>query len=79
MISRAPGGRQPIGGWCGWLRLVAVRIETLEQMVRSGVEWPLIESAAGDDPDTLRELKERLDTERNNGRTDGTDQVEPPR
>ena len=48
-------------------------------MVRSGVEWPLIESAAGDDPDTLRALKERLDTERNNGRTDGTDQVEPPR
>ena len=35
------------------------RIETLEQLVRSGVEWPLIESAAGNDPDTLRALKRR--------------------
>ena len=30
------------------------RLETLEQMVRSGVEWPLVESAAGDDPDRNR-------------------------
>ena len=55
------------------------RIETLEQMVRFGAEWPLIESADGTDPDTLRALKERLGTEQNNGRADGTDQPEPPR
>ena len=55
------------------------RIETLEQMVRSGVEWPLIESAAGDDPDTLQALKERLDSEQTNGRAGGADQPDPPR
>ena len=55
------------------------RIETLEQMVRSGVEWPLIESAAGNDPDTLRVLKERLNPEQTNGRADGADKPELPR
>ena len=48
-------------------------------MVRSGVEWPLIESAAGNDPDTLRALKERLEREQTNGLADGADQPEPPR
>ena len=55
------------------------RLETLEQLVRSGVEWPLIESAAGNDLDTLRALKERLDPEHTNGHADGADQPEPPR
>ena len=55
------------------------RIETLEQLVRSGVEWPLIESAAGNDPSTLRALKERLAPEQTNGHADGADQPEPPR
>ena len=55
------------------------RLETLEQLVRSGVEWPLIESAAGSDPDTLRTLKERLATRQTNGRANGTDQPEAPR
>ena len=55
------------------------RLETLEQLVLSGVEWPLIESAAGNDPDTLRALKERLSTTRTNGHDDGADQPEPPR
>ena len=55
------------------------RLETLEQLVRSGVEWPLIESAAGNDPDTLRALKERLATAQTNGHADGADQPEPPR
>ena len=55
------------------------RLETLEQMLRSGVEWPLVESAAGNDPDTLRALKERLATERTNGHADGAEQPEPPR
>ena len=52
------------------------RIETLEQLVRSGLEWPLIESAAGNDPDTLRALKERLAPEQTNGHADGADQPE---
>ena len=52
------------------------RIETLEQFVRSGVEWPLIESAAGNDPDMLRALKERLAPEQTNGHADGADQPE---
>ena len=47
---------------------------TLEQLARSGVEWPLIESAAGNDPDTLHALKEPLDPEQTNGRADGADQ-----
>ena len=55
------------------------RLEILEQAVRSGVEWPLIESAAGNDPDTLQALKERLDQEQTNGRANGADQPEPPR
>ena len=55
------------------------RLETLEQLVRSGVEWPLVESAAGNDPDTLRALKERLATAQTNGHADGADQPEPPR
>ena len=55
------------------------RLEILEQAVRSGVEWPLIESAAGNDPDTLRALKERLATTQTNGHDDGADQPEPPR
>ena len=54
------------------------RLETLEQMLRSGVEWPLIEAAAGNDPDTLRALKERLATEQTNGHADGAGQLEPP-
>ena len=55
------------------------RLETLEQLVRSGVEWPLIESAAGNDPDTLRALKERLGPEQTNGHADRADQPQPPR
>jgi predicted transposase/invertase (TIGR01784 family) len=55
------------------------RLETLEQLVRSGVEWPLIEAAAGSDPATLRALKERLASEQTNGHADGADQSEPPR
>ena len=55
------------------------RLETLEHLVRSGVEWPLIEAAAGSDPNTLRALNERLATARTNGHAGGTDQSEPPR
>lgn len=36
------------------------RLETLETLARSGVAWPIIESAAGGDPDTLQALKQRL-------------------
>ena len=55
------------------------RLDTLEQLVRSGVEWPLIESAAGNDRDTLRALKERLAPAQTNGHADGADQPDPPR
>ena len=55
------------------------RIETLEQLARSGAEWPLIESAAGSDPDTLQALKERLEPEQTNSRAYGADQPTPPR
>ena len=55
------------------------RLETLEQLVRSGAEWPLIESAAGNDPGTLRALRERMDPEQTNGHGDGADQPQPPR
>ena len=53
------------------------RLDTLEQLVRSGMEWRDIKAAA--DPATLRALKERLAAERTNGHPDGGDHSDPPR
>ena len=52
-------------------------LEALETLVRSGVEWPLIEAAAA--PATLRALKERLAAEQSNGHPDDGDHSDPAR
>ena len=36
------------------------RVDTIEDLLRAGVEWPVIESATGIDQDALREFKEQL-------------------
>ena len=36
------------------------RVDTIEDLLRAGVEWPVIESATGIDQNALRELKEQL-------------------
>ena len=45
------------------------RLDTLEQLVRSGMEWRDIKAAA--DPATLRALKDRLASDQTNGHPDG--------
>ena len=37
------------------------RLDTIEVLLRAGVEWPVIEAATGIDRDALRALKERLE------------------
>ena len=37
------------------------RVGTIEELLRAGVDWSIIESATGIDRDTLRALKQRLD------------------
>ena len=43
------------------------RLETIEDLLRAGVPWPVIESATGIDHDALQALKQRLE-----GSEDGT-------
>ena len=37
------------------------RLETIEALLRAGVEWPVIEAATGIDQDALRALRQRLE------------------
>ena len=37
------------------------RVGTIEDLLRAGVDWSIIESATGVDRDALRALKQRLD------------------
>ena len=37
------------------------RVDTIEALLRAGVEWPVIEAATGIDQDALRALKQRLE------------------
>ena len=37
------------------------RVGTIEELLRAGVDWSIIESATGIDRDALRALKRRLD------------------
>ena len=43
------------------------RVDTIEDLLRAGVEWPVIEAATGIDRHTLHTLKQR---------TEGTDNAE---
>ncbi len=45
------------------------QVGTIEKLVQAGVEWSVIESATGVDPDALRALKQRLE-ESENGNED---------
>ena len=37
------------------------RVDTIEALLRAGVEWPVIEAATGIDQDALRALRQRLE------------------
>ena len=37
------------------------RVDTIEDLLRAGVEWPVIEAATGIDQEALRDLKQRLE------------------
>ena len=37
------------------------RVGTIEELLRAGVDWSIIESATGSDRNALRALKQRLD------------------
>ena len=36
-------------------------MDTIEALLRAGVEWPVIEAATGIDQDALRALRQRLE------------------
>ena len=54
--------RRTADGGAAWLGRLEGQIAAIENLLRAGAPWPLIESATGIDQAALRALKQRLET-----------------